>query len=921
MVAVASNKWIRGLDLNSNPLIYAVGKDPYGGTRNACTIADNTVLTRQRMIGNRKGFDYFTTTASPIDWMTEFQNQIIQHQADNTLWHGDASSGSRTQYTGSFAPPSGYRLDGAVSRGSLFLTTTDAPYKLDAYTGTPIRAGICKGLDARVASSGTGGGFASGSSKVGYHVTWRRTDANNQTVRGDVSQKVIFTNSNRQTLSSLTSAAGTATATTPLAHGFTTGDTILIVGANQGAYDGSFSITVTGATTFTYPVVGGPTSPATGTITAEKYLNATLTFTAPADVMSGDYWEVWRTPQVDAAFIDPGDTCYLVQATLNVTAAGGTVSFTDTSSDSTIQANIALYTNATSDGALQGNSRPPVASCLASYKDYLILGNTAIDHQYNLALLSAAGLTAGTSTITLTGSLGARTYTFNNAENIATHVIQRYTAGLASLQVENTMRSFCAVINGDTGGYWYAEYTSGPTANPGQVRVWARSPLSGKFSITVDSSSTGNQFSPVLPTAGTSISSSNDARPNRLFYSKFQQPDAVPILNTIDVGRQDQPILRVVAVRDSAYVIKADGVWYLSGLSAPFSLVELDSTCHCVAPATVAMMNNQVYALTNQGVVQISTSGITVISVDIEPAIMSTALPMSNLSAQAFAVAHEAARQYYLWLPSNSSDTVARHAYVFHSFIQEWTHWTKPAAAGLALNTNYTLYLSSGLENALLKQRSTGDYTDYSDETVALTVTAQSGNEVDVTWTSGVFIPQVGMTLHQGGSLTKVLSVTNTSGTAWSFVVDRLSTYIAGAATARLPIASHIRLSPNAMQEGSMIKTIYSVAFLPEANTVTQCTVEMATNESQTLYSFPITRAVSLGWGVLSWGDLAWGDTVSAAQVLPIQIDAPVPDFTGETVTAGFLHSVSQEQWVMAQCGILYDSFAELESTPVTSVT
>jgi hypothetical protein len=32
------------------------------------------------------------------------------------------------------------------------------------------------------------------------------------------------------------------------------------------------------------------------------------------------------------------------------------------------------------------------------------------------------------------------------------------------------------------------------------------------------------------------------ARANRLSYSKFQQPDAVPVLNTIDVGRLDQPI-------------------------------------------------------------------------------------------------------------------------------------------------------------------------------------------------------------------------------------------------------------------------------------------------------------------------------------------------------------------------------------------
>ena len=68
------------------------------------------------------------------------------------------------------------------------------------------------------------------------------------------------------------------------------------------------------------------------------------------------------------------------------------------------------------------------------------------------------------------------------------------------------------------------------------------------------------------------MASSNDARPNRLFYSKVSEPDHVPTLNYIDVGRLDQPILRVLPVRDACYVVKTDGVWYLSGIVAPFPL-------------------------------------------------------------------------------------------------------------------------------------------------------------------------------------------------------------------------------------------------------------------------------------------------------------------------------------------------------------
>lgn len=64
------------------------------------------------------------------------------------------------------------------------------------------------------------------------------------------------------TLSSLTSSGTTATATAPAAHGLNTGDKVTIAGASLANYNGTFAITVTGATTFTYVMAGTATSPA-----------------------------------------------------------------------------------------------------------------------------------------------------------------------------------------------------------------------------------------------------------------------------------------------------------------------------------------------------------------------------------------------------------------------------------------------------------------------------------------------------------------------------------------------------------------------------------------------------------------------------------------------------------------------------------
>lgn len=70
------------------------------------------------------------------------------------------------------------------------------------------------------------------------------------------------------TLTSLTSSGTVATAT-KAGHGFTSGQYVTIAGATPAGYNGTFPVTVTGANTFTYAVISGLGTPATGTITAQ----------------------------------------------------------------------------------------------------------------------------------------------------------------------------------------------------------------------------------------------------------------------------------------------------------------------------------------------------------------------------------------------------------------------------------------------------------------------------------------------------------------------------------------------------------------------------------------------------------------------------------------------------------------------------
>ncbi len=73
-----------------------------------------------------------------------------------------------------------------------------------------------------------------------------------------------------RSVSSITRAGDTATVTTSTSHGLSTDQWVLIEGASPTNYNGVYRVTVTGGTTFTYDVMGEPSTPASGTITAVR---------------------------------------------------------------------------------------------------------------------------------------------------------------------------------------------------------------------------------------------------------------------------------------------------------------------------------------------------------------------------------------------------------------------------------------------------------------------------------------------------------------------------------------------------------------------------------------------------------------------------------------------------------------------------
>jgi len=81
------------------------------------------------------------------------------------------------------------------------------------------------------------------------------------------------------TVSSITRSGTTATATIATAHGLQSAESVVIAGASDSLYNGTFNITVTSTTTFTYTMSGTPAANASGTLTAGR--NYSVIWLAP----------------------------------------------------------------------------------------------------------------------------------------------------------------------------------------------------------------------------------------------------------------------------------------------------------------------------------------------------------------------------------------------------------------------------------------------------------------------------------------------------------------------------------------------------------------------------------------------------------------------------------------------------------------
>jgi hypothetical protein len=276
-----------------------------------------------------------------------------------------------------------------------------------------------------------------------------------------------------------------------------------------------------------------------------------------------------------------------------------------------------------------------------------------------------------------------------------------------------------------------------PTEYSGAYTV-ATTPAANTFTLTESPSI--NQPGPLSGFVyKTTAASDNNEVPNRLMYSKTNQPEAVPSSNYVDVGSKDKQILRILALRDNLFCLKEDGIFLVSGAAAPnFSVRLLDNSAILTAPDSAVVLNNLIYCLTTQGIVSISDSGVSIVSRPIEDLIKKVTTFRYNFKTASFGVGYESDRAYLIWLPTQIPETLASQCYRYSTITNTWTRWTISANCGIVnFLGDDRMYLGGSPRNYILQERKNDERQDYADRNFERLIGSDSVEGTEITLSSG----------------------------------------------------------------------------------------------------------------------------------------------------------------------------------------
>ena len=168
---------------------------------------------------------------------------------------------------------------------------------------------------------------------------------------------------------------------------------------------------------------------------------------------------------------------------------------------------------------------------------------------------------------------------------------------------------------------------------------------------------------------------------NRVCWSAVDEPEAVPLLNYVNIGAADKRVLALVPLRNALLVFKEDGCWRITGAPpSSWNVDLLDPTLQLLRPEVVSVSQNAAYAWCRGGFFEVTENGarsLTAGRLDVE--LRTSAAYLSNpdpITHGAFVAVVQQRNLVLLGVPGQRhGEAACAKVYAYNQTTGAWSEW------------------------------------------------------------------------------------------------------------------------------------------------------------------------------------------------------------------------------------------------------
>ena len=198
----------------------------------------------------------------------------------------------------------------------------------------------------------------------------------------------------------------------------------------------------------------------------------------------------------------------------------------------------------------------------------------------------------------------------------------------------------------------------------------------------------------------------------------LKQPEAVPLLNYIQIDADDAPGLRVVPLNYRNIIFKTDGVYAVPN-TFPLSFQKI-SDAVLLAPDSIQRLKDSLYFLSDAGLMVVDDAGVREVGQPIDVALgaLNTPTALANVQERSVGVSYRSEDLYALWVPERDGDEVTTdtaQAFVNCRKGDGFTRWGFGVRFGVIDPNGNQLVVAPTDDNRLWLERKSLTAADYYD--------------------------------------------------------------------------------------------------------------------------------------------------------------------------------------------------------------